>query len=564
MRLASAALVAAAALHAAKAQAIGACVDSFDPPSPAFRREPLPTNARLFFSRGQGLDVALAYVDDDGEAPVPFALQPADDARASAWIVPDAPLQPGRRLVLRAGGDAVEYVVGDDVDAAPPAAPAVDVVEAAAGDACCANTAVQVRTTPAPDDDGTVPQAVEVRVRSSAGERVVVATWSAIAHVIGASADGCVDGDPDAAPDVEQELFVSTIDFAGNASSAVGPVAFRYPTTDGASGTGDDGGDRSGFASCAATSTGTAAPASLLVALAAARRRRRRRTSHAAGLAVLVVACTAGARADACKPGFDALEAALLPRAGTNVDERAFALPGELWWVPRAMLPSTSDGVRLTGPGGIEHVAEVVVDDPLVAALRAPTGPAGTYEGGAGLALTLVEAPAEPPLSPELDELRVVDDVMTIEANGCGFPPDPGRRVPVRVGTAALGGGRVAFREMFLDVWRLPIGEEPDPAAPREVAHQSLDDGFQEADQDGSARVLVVDDAPDDHVLHVRVRSARTGEASPIRSALVLRDPGGCACATPGSSTSAGAAAIAAVLLACARRRSSRGAMTRR
>ena len=247
-------VVGGAVLDASPARAIGACVDDFFPASPVFRREPLPADARFLLAAqsGDAADATLTWDDGGAAVPVAASFVATNDAVASSFLVPDAPLVAGRTYTVTAFGRVQPYGVDDRVDVVGPATPSIDVSNGPRGDACCANTSVTVTATGGLDDDGALAQALRYDLVSEAGARSVFAAHApGVGFALGTSAAGCIVSDPLARTGEDVILTVTAIDFAGNESVPTEPVTFRYASTDGVSpggdtGLGDDEGDDEG------------------------------------------------------------------------------------------------------------------------------------------------------------------------------------------------------------------------------------------------------------------------------------------------------------------------------
>jgi uncharacterized protein (TIGR03382 family) len=254
------------------AHALGACVDDGFTRAPSIRREPVPTNAR-FLVAGKGLDVAsVRLVDGATEAVIASEVEPTGSADGSVWLTPSALLVAGSSVRVSANVGGGVFDVGANVDDTAPAAPSIE-LSGARSDACCAGVGAAILATGGADDDDTPPAALELTVRSAAGERKVFLGHAAgVRQELGAAGD-CYANDVLAAAGEEASVVVRALDWAGNASEAVGPLAFTYTSTRGAGS--DDAVDaRSSASSC--SSVGGASPFFGVVLLALLRRRRAR------------------------------------------------------------------------------------------------------------------------------------------------------------------------------------------------------------------------------------------------------------------------------------------------
>jgi uncharacterized protein (TIGR03382 family) len=260
---------AVALLAGERAQACGSCAEPFASNAFAFRREPLPSNARVFVSGAvETSSIAVVGSVDDEAVEVPFEVTPAGTADGSVYVSFTWTAAPGTvTITSNIGGQT--YSVGTSSDVVAADALDVAVTEGGRGDACCPNVATTLTPTGAIDNDATTPQVLVVLLSSAAGERVVHLPYLAgVGAALGASSEGCLQNDPLAVDGEEVQALVSTIDWAGNESAST-PVTFVYRAgTPFGCGFGDDELDLFGC-----TQTGTSAWASLAV-LALLRRRR--------------------------------------------------------------------------------------------------------------------------------------------------------------------------------------------------------------------------------------------------------------------------------------------------
>lgn len=223
------------ALRGGPAQACGACVDDLASPAPSFRREPLPSNARVLVA-GRGLDagaIAVSGAVDGGTVVVPFTTEAGQDAFGSAFVSLQWPSAHDGRVTITSNLGASTYDIGARPDLVAPQSPDVSARSAGQGGACCRHTAVSLSATGGLDDDGTPAAALRVRLSSRAGSRgVLLAYRPGVEEAIGTSVGGCLDNDPLAQVGEAVEVTVTALDWAGNESPPRGPFALTFVATD--------------------------------------------------------------------------------------------------------------------------------------------------------------------------------------------------------------------------------------------------------------------------------------------------------------------------------------------